>query len=63
MVSGGFSWTSALSAHLEHHVVGEGVLGAVDDIFCLGLGEGHRLRRGLEEGPQPLEFWHCCQLL
>lgn len=35
MVSRGFSRTSALSAHLEHHVVGEGVFGAVDDILCL----------------------------
>lgn len=63
MVSQGFSRTSAFSAHLEHHVVGEGVFGAVDDILCLWLSEGHRLRRGLEEGPQPLEFWNCCQLL
>ena len=50
-------------AHLEDHVLREGVFGAADHVLRLRLGEGHGLRRGLEEGPQPLELRHCRQLL
>ena len=53
----------ALPAHLEDHVVSEGVLCAADDVLRLRLSEGHGLRRGLEEGPQPLELGHSRQLL
>ena len=50
-------------AHLEDHVLSEGMLRTADDVLRLRLSEGHGLRRGLEEGPQPLELRHGRQLL